>query len=217
MIPTLTARLSKYRDCVELDTRQTEIKDVVIIGEGTPDDLVAAFLCKNLNGHRTVAMTVSKADKGVAALKMVNNLLYGEIKIQRCILVIDQEGHPIEQLKATLESMLREFGIIFSKELDEGRVLVYECRKGPKTAKLCICINGLDNEFLTHKIEDHLLRLARAINITITIIGNDAKETWKTIGKENQERVLGKIWSLDDVMIIDIFPQHVKAFSYTIT
>jgi len=208
----LRARLLNYKNCVELDLQPNELKDVVVIGNGTPDDVAIAALCKSLNGKRTIAMIKSKGHTGLGAIESVINLIYGRAKIERCIMIIDQDNNELDDMKVGLEKKFSEFGVSFDKENESRRTLIYECKKGQKTAKFCLCINGLDGEFNTHAIEDHLLKLAEQIGVNITNINNNPKETWNGLTKENRERVLRQIWRLDDVIAIDVFPQHVEAF-----
>jgi hypothetical protein len=83
-----------------------------------------------------------------------------------------------------------------------GRVIPYECILGDHRFRFVVVVNGVEDVGShSHKIEDHLVRLA---GVTVQ---NDSKDTWNELGEEERLEVFRRI--RDDRNVAEkVFKQH---------
>jgi hypothetical protein len=83
-----------------------------------------------------------------------------------------------------------------------GRVILYECNLGDYRFRFVVVVNGVEDVgSYSHKIEDHLVRLA---GVTVQ---NDSKDTWNELSEEERLEVFRRI--RDDKSVAEkVFKQH---------
>jgi len=179
----------------------TPIDSLIVLGNGSEDDVVVALVCHHLNGDKTVAIAKPKSTRygAIGELKVY----FKDIKYKIVTLILDQEDDELPMLNTEVRKKLREIGI----ECREGkqiadRVLSYDCNLGGHTFELVVVVNGLDGVGgPNHKIEDHLVMLAGVAG------EGDSKEVWNKLDEGTRRDVYRKILN-DRKEAERVFAQH---------
>jgi hypothetical protein len=176
------------------------IDSLIVLGDGREDYVVVPLICHHLNGNKTAAIVkpTFTRDGAIQTLKTI-------VKNYKTIaFILDQEKDKLPELSNKITMKLNEIGVI-SEEIEnlvEGRVIRYECNMGDHRFRFVVVVNGVEDVGShSHKIEDHLVRLA---SVTVQ---NDSKDTWNELGEEERLEVFRRI--RDDRNVAEkVFNQH---------
>jgi hypothetical protein len=178
----------------------TSIDSLIVLGDGREDYVVVPLICHHLNGNKTAAMVkpTFTRDGAIQTLKTI-------VKNYKTIaFILDQEKHELPELSNIIRMKLNEIGIK-CKEIENsvgGRVILYECNLGDHRFRFVVVVNGVEDVGShSHKIEDHLVRLA---GVTVQ---NDSKDTWNELSEEERLEVFRRIRH-DRNVAEKVFKQH---------
>jgi hypothetical protein len=176
------------------------IDSLIVLGNGREEYVVVPLICHHLNGNKTTAIVkpTYTRDGAIQTLKTI-------IKNYKIIaFILDQESDELSALSETIKRKLNEIGAK-CEEIENsvgGRVIRYECILGDHGFKFVVVINGLDDVVgPSHKIEDHLVRLAG-----VTVQG-DSKDAWNGLSEMERFEVFRNIYSGRGV-VKEVFKQH---------
>jgi len=196
------------------------MKGVIIIGNGTPDDIVCLILCHKFNGKHVVGVTKSEAagiKKAIyAALKVVE-----KVKVKNLMIILDQEEREQGEFWNEVEDEFRKEKVEFAVNEEGEGFKAYECSQAHYKFKVAVLANGLPRQYRKHTIEDHLLELSmslenvrEAVEEVLRESEYDPKKAWKKL-REKHKEINGKVYShllnASKDVIRSYFPQHVRA------
>jgi hypothetical protein len=180
------------------------IDSLIVLGNGREEYVVVPLICHHLNGNKTTAIVkpTYTRDGAIQTLKTI-------IKNYKIIaFILDQESDELSALSETIKRKLNEIGAK-CEEIENsvgGRVIRYECILGDHGFKFVVVINGLDDVVgPSHKIEDHLVRLAG-----VTVQG-DSKDAWNGLSEDERLEVFRSIYT-DRGVAEEVFKQHFVGF-----
>ncbi len=143
-----------------------KVSSLIVLGDGNEDAKVVSLLCYHLDGDskgkKEKVIDLIKPDmKHYDAIKELKERNYIK-NYENIVLVFDQEDSSLEKLHAEVKNTLNDAGIGFEESGSSlRRVTFYTCSLGGHEFKLIVVINGLDDVGgPSHKIEDHLVKLA---------------------------------------------------------
>ena len=182
-----------------LADKATSIDSLIVLGDGKEDYVVVPLICHHLNGNKT------------AAILKPTSTRYGAIQTLKTIVkdyktiafTLDQENDELSALSETIKRKLNEIGAKCKEKgkLVGKRVVRYECILGDHRFMFVVIVNGLDDVGgPSHKIEDHLVRLAG-----VTVKG-DSKDAWNGLSEDERLEVFRKIHN--DRNVEKVFNQH---------
>ena len=202
---------------IQLATSMQTIDSIIILGNGSPDDITYLILCHKLNGKKVVGITKTKEPR-YSSIDVIIELAE-RIKVKKYLLVIDQENDDVNTIYREIERILRFRCAHFSINERSRRLRTYECTRGHRNFTVIIVVSGLDTLNLTrHTIEDHLLEFSKTIlgenelNNLLKITKGDPKEVWKLIGDRHHE-VFKEFLNTKVEVLKQIFPQHIEALN----
>ena len=201
-------------------SRLAPVKGVIIIGNGTPDDIVCLILCHKFDGKQVVGVIKPEA-AGIksaiyAALRSIRE------KINNLMVILDQEEKKEKEFWNEIEDVFKKEKVEFEVIEKEEKFRVYACSQAHYKFKVAVLVNGLPNkQYKKHTIEDHLLELSMSLENVREDVEEvlreseyDPKEAWKKLRKKNKE-IHGKVYShllnASKDKIRSYFPQHVRA------
>jgi len=191
-------------------------KVLILVGNGSPDDLAIAILSFKFNGESFAWLVRPKTWRNIAALKSLPVLL--DSYTGSILALLDQEKEGVQEfLLKTRETLLRE-GIKISGERGEGRLRVLSCNYHERPFNLILLINGLDRPYIVHTIEDHLLEAGKLFLGEVKVeellqkAENHPKKAWGRLERESQDEVFIKLCQLEMVDLNKVFPQHCEVF-----
>ena len=198
--------LVKGVDISDLDT-------IVVIADGTPDDIAFSIIAYLLNGDKIAGIVKPKEEKRVDCVGLIPTYLKGNIR--KILILLDQEDDTLDTIYERIQKSLKKLAKceikIIDKE-DEKRQKVYKCKYGSKEFELILVINGLDDIHTDkHTIEDHLLKAAEMLSIGINDLG-DSKEAWKSIEYHHEEVFKGLKEKRN--IVESVFPQQIRGCKY---
>jgi hypothetical protein len=173
---------------------------LIILGDGREDNIVVPLICHHLNGNKTAAILKPTSTRygAIQTLKTI-------VKNYKAIaFILDQENDELPSLSETVMRKLNEIGAEceVKENLVGGRVVRYECILGDHRFRFVVVVNGLDDVGgPSHKIEDHLVRLAGVA------VRGDSKDAWNGLGDVGRLEVFRKIYADRDVAA-EVFSQH---------
>lgn len=191
-------------------------KILILVGNGSPDDLAIAILSFKFDGENFAWLVRPKIGRNIAALKSLPTLLgsyTGSI-----VALLDQEDKGLPEFLLEAKGRLQQEHIDVSKESGAGRLMVLSCKHDGTTFDLVLLINGLDRPYATHTIEDHLLEAGEVflgrekVEGLVQKAGNHPKKAWGSLERESQDEVFVGLSQLERVELHKIFPQHCEAF-----
>ena len=196
------------------------VKGVIIIGNGTPDDIVCLILCHKFDGKHVVGVTKPEA-AGIksaifAALKVVK-----KVKVKDLMIILDQEGREQGEFWNEVEDGFRKEKVEFTVNEEGEGFRAYECSQARYKFKVAVLANGLPRRYRKHTIEDHLLELSsrlenvrEAVEEVLRESEYDPKEAWKKLREKHREvhrEVYSHLLNASKDKIRSYFPQHVRA------
>jgi len=200
----LATNITKFsRDFrLEIVTKTSvKISTLVVITNGTPDDLVFTIISHCLDGESTVGILKPEEGTRDSVINLIPTYLGPHTK--NILLIMDQEIESLENLLEKCSRKLREKGCRNIRE-HGNRLNIYDCELGGKESKVILVINGLDEiNTDSHCVEDHLIKFAEMK------CKGSSKDSWEKLSKEEQNEIFKKL--LDCREIEKIFPQQFKA------
>ncbi len=182
----------------EVITNVNIIDSLIVLGDGTPDDIGAAIACHHLNGEKTAGI-VKPEKTGLAALESINSYL--QQPVRKILFLVDQDAQQLDLLFTQAERKLRDKGIHADLKDKDNRLRSYECKSGSKKFKLIIVVNGVEEVTSgKHTIEDHFI--AGRIKVK-----GDSKTTWQSLN-ENQRNEIFKELVEDQNKAKNALPQQ---------
>ena len=201
-------------------SRLAPVKGVIIIGNGTPDDIVCLILCHKFDGKHVVGVTKPEA-AGIksaiyAAIKVVEKL-----KVEDLMIILDQEEREQGEFWNEVEDGFRKEKVEFTVNEEGEGFRAYECSQAHYKFKVAVLANGLPRRYRKHTIEDHLLELSMSLENVREDVEEvlreseyDPKEAWKKLREKHRE-IHGKVYfhllNASKDKIRSYFPQHVGA------
>jgi len=201
-------------------SRLAPVKGVIIIGNGTPDDIVCLILCHKFDGKHVVGVTKPEAagikSAILAALKIVE-----KVKVKDLMIILDQEEREQGEFWNEVEDEFRKEKVEFAVNEGGEGFRAYECSQAHYKFKVAVLANGLPGRYRKHTIEDHLLELSTSLENVGEDVEEvlreseyDPKEAWKKLREKHRE-IHGKVYShllnASKDKIRSYFPQHVRA------
>ena len=186
---------------------------LVVIGDGTPDDIVFSIIAFHSEADKIVGI-VKPEIRGLGVIDLIPRYLKGNIR--KILVLLDQDDYLLSEFYEKIQKRLQkvatsELEIIEGKT--EERLRVYNGKYGGKEFELILVINGLD-EIRTdqHTIEDHLLKAAEILSIDVGDFEN-SKKVWQSIIPERQLKIFREL-KAKRKLVGTIFPQQVKGCEY---
>jgi hypothetical protein len=215
----LAAKISGVSKRIKMDVfvkglNTADSHSLVVIGNGTPDDIAFSIVAFHLNGDKIAGIVKPKTERRYSFINMIPLYLSG--KIRNILILMDQEDDPLtaiyERIKKDLER-LATGEIELTKEETTERVRVYKGSYGSKEFELILVINGLDEIGVgKHSIEDHLLKAAGEVSIEVGDFGN-AKDAWRALSNDQQLSIY-KVLKDHRKLLESVFPQQVFGCQY---
>jgi len=191
-------------------------KILILIGNGSPDDLAIAILSFKFDGEDFAWLVRPKIGRNIAALQSLPILL--DSHTGSILALLDQEREEIQEfLLKTKETLLRE-GLEVSEEKGEGRLRALSCKYHERAFNLILLINGLDRPYTIHTIEDHLLEAGELflgkekVEELLQKAENHPKKAWGSLERGSQDEVFVRLCQLERADLHKLFPQHCEAF-----
>ncbi len=188
-------------------TDKGSVDGLIIIGDGTPDDVAVTIIAHWLDGKCNAGLFIP-IDRRLGAVKHV-------IRVMRIFngkpiaFVLDQEDQELEDLYEGLKKKFSEFGVILESRDGEGRWREFTARFDSQASKIIVVVNGLEG-YEVHKIEDHLLAL---INVDLRELGNARKDSkvvaWKILSSKEKDLLVKALKKLSRENLKEYFPQHI--------
>ena len=195
----ITQTALKYRKHLPTISGQN-VKSIIIIPEGTPEDIVFPLLAHQTNGCKTSSIVKPRKGTGLGFIEFLPNYL--EPPIEVVTIVVDRDWHSDETLFEEADQKLAEKGFTKTREICP-HCYEYTGTFGSRPITVYLLISGCDDiDVEQHTIEDHLLK---AGNITC---GTSSKDTWKGLPKDEQKRVLELLANGGTGILRTNFPQH---------
>ena len=176
IVPLAPSGTATYRNLVKWSRRlkisiflqQYNINKIVLIGNGTPDDIVLMILLSKFNGKAFTDSLIGITKSGrlwiesiLSGIDIVDKT-HGKVK---CLLIIiDQEKMSLRDIWMQIHEKISERASC-SIVNDAKRLRVLNCSRGIYNFNFIITINGLDiTQYCSHTIEDHLLEIAKDVS-----------------------------------------------------
>jgi hypothetical protein len=181
-------RLRKYN----FETRriiadwQNKLAGLIVLCNGTPDDIVLGILAYHLNGTKVVGIVKPSNKRHLSSLSETKTYL--DLNVTKIFYLIDQEDFELDDLFSRIESEMQNIGIEYTLGLERERVRIYNCILPNKSFTIAIVVNGL-SEIVTdkHCIEDHLIKAGDIQN------NQDTKATWESLIDQTRNNVFRKL------------------------
>jgi len=190
-----------------------DLDTLVVIGDGTPDDIVFSIIAFHSEADKIVGIFKPKI-RGFGVIDLIPTYL--KENIHKILVLLDQDDYTLSTFHEKLQKSLQKVATSELKIIDEDcgkRLRVYSGKYGSKEFELILDINGLD-EIPTdqHTIEDHLLKAAKMLSIDVDNFEN-SKKAWQSITPERQLKIF-KDLKTKRKLVGTIFPQQVKGCEY---
>jgi len=141
------------------------LKDIVIITTGTPDDIVFSIIAYHQNGRKIIGIVKPEKTR-LGAIDSIPK--YIKHKIKNLMIIIDQEDEELKNLFAQVEKKFSSIGIRASLKDTRDRVRLYKCTYATNNINIILVINGLDDiKTKMHTIEDHLIKAHVSLRETL--------------------------------------------------
>lgn len=204
-------------DVLVKEVATQDLDTLVVIGDGTPDDIAFSIIAFHLKGDKIAGIVKPKEEKRIDCIGLIPAYLKGNIR--KIIFLMDQEDESLHTIYEGIQKSLKnlakcEIKIIDEEDESEKRLKVYECKYkyGSKEFELILVINGLDEIHTDkHSIEDHLLKAAGMLKIEVGDSEN-SKEAWNSI-KDRHEDIFKELKKKRKI-VEGVFPQQIQGCKY---
>lgn len=183
------------------------VNGLIVIGNGTPDDVVITVLTHLLDGKCNAGLLIP-TEKRFSGVKQIAHIMR-TFRGKPVAFVIDQEDEGLKELYSGLIRKFSEFGI--KLEPGEGKDRWREFFiSGTRDSKMVVVVNGLDG-YKVHKIEDHLLALHGVdLDRLPTSTRGDPKGVWKHLSSREEDLLVKVLEKLNKRNMKEYFPQHIE-------
>jgi len=190
-------------------------ESIVIISNGSPDDIVFGILSFHSDGKELVGIVKPPRITRIAVLDIIKTyLLKLKPRIKKMLILMDQEEDNLNDIFDKCKRRLIKNNISITKEEGELRLKVYDCKYVDREFKIILVINGLDEiDVKKHRIEDHLIKAACLFLKDFKPKVNDSKKAWESLGKRQQIDILRMLKEKKKEAHL-IFSQHFKGLEY---
>lgn len=227
---TLKDQLPKIEKGLNKVIVNKEINYIMMLGNGSLDSIIMVIISYNLNHTKTVGMTKpknkEKYDMIIGPYIKTNKTIYPQgcdlVKIiptyikysNKVALVIDQEYETLDSIFQRIDKNLAAINIkIDSKEKINDKAIHYQCSFASKKLDFILIISGLSElQTKSHKIEDHLIKIATKLNKINPKIIRDSKDIWRSLNDSIKNDVMRHLCHNND-LLIEIFPQHYRGLN----
>ena len=187
---------------------------LVVIGDGTPDDIAFSIIAFHLNGDKIAGIVKPEMEKRYACINLIPTYLKGNIR--KILILMDEEDDPLDTIYERIQRGVEELATgeveVIDEETEE-RVRIYTAKYGGRDFVLILVINGLDDiRTDKHSIEDHLLKAAKMLSVDIGDFEN-SKAAWKSINHNLQLEIFNALKNNRE-MVKRVFPQQVQGCGY---
>lgn len=211
----LSRNIIKFSKKLGIDTvvqQVSSLDTIIVVANGSPDDIVLCILTYCMNGGKVVGITKPEGRTRFGTFEILKDLLLP--KINKILIVLDQEEQKLEFIFQEVERKLQEIGVRAEllNDCNNMRVCAYRCELGHRQFELIIVINGIDNiSTRYHTIEDHLVMISE---ISMKE-GETSKDAWKRIKNSlsAQLEVFRTILNFRN-RLEEYFPQQIKGLRY---
>ena len=204
-----------------VERSKISIDKLVMIGNGYPDNIIVAIACYHFNGVDVIGV-VKPEFRRIGAIQHIRTYLKQSERIDKILLILDQEDDSLDQLHADIKSNLSGHGFRFNEcglidDKLENRLLTFDCRFGAKSFRFIVVINGLNNiKAKKHNVEDHLIYTG----VKLGVIKNPScldnpKDIWNSLDKDVQLGILKRLLN-DKSLFQDAFYPLCKGFEILI-
>jgi len=187
---------------------------LVVIGDGTPDDIAFSIIAFHLNGDKITGIVKPKTEKRDTCIDLIPTYLKGNIR--KILILMDQEDDPLNAIYKRIQKDLEKFTTGKIEVIEEDtveRLRIYKGRYVNKEFELILVINGLDEIHTDkHSIEDHLLKAAEKVSIAVGDFEN-AKAAWKSLSNDQQLKIFKELRE-HRKLVEAVFLQHVQGCQY---
>ncbi|HUV02341.1 MAG TPA: hypothetical protein VMW67_02665 [Desulfobacteria bacterium] len=195
-------------DILNLDT-------LVVIGNGTPDDIAFSIVAFHLNGDRIAGIVKPKTERRYGFINVIP-LYLRRGNIRKILILMDQEDDSLDEI---YERIQKDFGKLATGKIEvieeesEERVRIYKGKYGSKEFELILVINGLDEiGEKKHRIEDHLVSAAEQVSIVIGDFEN-SKAAWRSLSNDQQIRIYKELKAHRN-LLERVCPQQIRGCRY---
>lgn len=218
--PTLASKLGgfsrRYNLGITTLTTPDTIDTLIVLSNGTPDDLVVFLIAYHLNGEMICAI-VKPDVTGISTFDLLRSYLTANPRLTKVIFIIDEEVSTTDLISKELESKVKKSNIGSGNCVSdhEGKTRIYDCTIGSRDFKLSLVVNGLSTiPTKKHTIEDHLLQAAEALELVVLPKQiPDPKSFWQySLGEEINQAVFLRLKERRRLME-STFPQQMKGFT----
>ena len=208
---------------IPIGLRGVSIKSLLIVGDGTPDEIVSMLLLHKFNGKEGRYVGILKPEYlRLEAIRSVVTLI-NQSSFDVVMLFLDQEDDDLNELWGRVEEKIgsyftcsRYISNVLSAAEASDRLRIFKCQTVRNSFLFAIVINGLsDFPCEKHTIEDHLVKLA------IEKLGLDrkyskdkggcSKDLWNSYSRNDRIEVFNLIINLPVEEVSVFFPQHLEA------
>ena len=187
---------------------------LVVIGDGTPDDIAFSIIAFHLNGDKITGIVKPKTEKRDTCIDLIPTYLKGNIR--KILILMDQEDDPLNAIYKRIQKDLEKFTTGKIEVIEEDtveRLRIYKGRYVNKEFELILVINGLDEIHTDkHSIEDHLLKAAEKVSIAVGDFEN-AKAAWKSLSNDQQLKIFKELRE-HRKLVEAVFLQQVQGCQY---
>jgi len=147
-LATNIARISKKTrmDVLIKGVNIADLDCLVVIGDGTPDDIAFSIIAFYLNGDKIAGIVKPKMEKRYACIDLIPTYLKGNIR--KILILMDEEDDPLdtiyERIQRGVEKLATGEVEVIDEETEE-RVRIYTGKYGGRDFVLILVINGLDD------------------------------------------------------------------------
>jgi hypothetical protein len=192
----------------------TKLKKLVVLGEGTPDDLIAILIAHQINGSETVAIVKPLNHRGTSTLQLID-FYFNPGRLNVILFVIDQEALTLTGIAREISKQLRKYRGDFKCSQNEfgRRLLVFTCPSGAGSLSVIVTINGHpDINTKNHMIEDHCIVAAGRVQmIDLPSQVEHPKDYWQAkIQPQNRDQIFSSLFHQTG-FLKEVFPQQYRA------
>lgn len=198
-----------------LNQEAVDLGDIIIIGNGTPDDIAVAVIAHHLNGDRIVGIVKPRQRKGLSVIEIIPTYIRQSPHTDHLVIIIDQDDNNLDDLFKQCNEKMRTSGIQINGEMRENQLKIYECEHVNKIFTIILVINGLrEITVRKHAIEDHLLKVAIDSGLIQEINEEleSSKEIWKQLEQNQRDDVFKLLKQIRTIR--DAFPQQFIGCKY---
>lgn len=207
------SRNFKLKVIVERGVVRKPLK-LVMLGDGSPDDVMVAIVANHLDGGEVVALVKPKVPREAGIVDALH--AWTRAEVSGILAILDQETTSVDEVMRAFEDRLRVSGVRFERRAKRGRVATYACSIGPSRFEVILVVNGLEEQYIRHTVEDHFLEAAKRSTLRKVVeealrrTRRDPKRAWSLLGEKRGE-VFGRLVK-DPRLAERSFPQQFKAF-----